>query len=130
MADNPSNLRYTNDHEWLKTEGASWRVGITRFASMQLGDIVLVELPRPGTTLTRGDAFGTVESVKSVSELYAPVSGKVVAVNEELKDSPENVNTDPYGDGWMIEIEPSDRAELEGLLDADAYDQLIASDSK
>jgi glycine cleavage system H protein len=130
MADYPNDLRYTQDHEWLKPEGTTWRIGITKFAGEQLGDITLIELPRPGTVIARGDAFGSVESVKSVSELFAPVSGKVLAVNEELKDSPELANSDPYGEGWMIEIEPSDRAELDELLTAEAYTKAVASDAQ
>lgn len=127
MADYPNDLRYTKDHEWLRTEGDRWRVGITSFAVEQLGDITLVELPRVGAAVRRGDTFGSVESVKSVSDLYAPVSGKIAAVNEALKDSPELVNSEPYGGGWMVEIEPSDRGELGELLAADAYGQLLAS---
>ncbi len=127
MADNPSDLRYTKDHEWLRADGDRWRVGITSFAVEQLGDITLIELPRPGASIKRGEVFGSVESVKSVSDLYAPVSGKVAAVNDALKDSPELVNSEPYGGGWMLEIEPADRAELDELLSADAYGQLIAS---
>ena len=127
MADVPSDLRYTKDHEWLRDEGGRVRVGVTRFAVDQLGDITLVELPRVGDTLTAAGPFGTVESVKSVSELYAPISGKVVAVNEALKDSPELINNEPYGGGWMIEIEPSHRGELDELLTPDAYGALLAS---
>jgi glycine cleavage system H protein len=127
MADYPEDLRYTKDHEWLRAEGAHWRVGITRFAVEQLGDITLVELPRAGTAVRRGEVFGSVESVKSVSDLYAPISGKIAAVNDALKDAPELVNGEPYGGGWMVEIEPSDRAEVDELLAADAYAQLLAS---
>jgi glycine cleavage system H protein len=125
MADYPSDLRYTKDHEWVRAEGDRWRVGITSFAVEQLGDITLVELPRLGAAVKRGEAFGSVESVKSVSDLYAPVSGTIAAVNEALKDAPELVNGEPYGGGWMVEIEPSDRAELEQLLAADAYTQTV-----
>lgn len=128
MASNyPEDLRYTKDHEWLQTSGDRWRVGITRFAVEQLGDITLVELPRPGDTVTRGARFGTVESVKSVSELYAPVSGKVAAVNGKLADSPELINEDPHGAAWMIEIEPSDKGEEAELLSAAQYGELIAA---
>lgn len=122
----PKDLRYTNDHEWIRTDGGRWRVGITQFAVDQLGDITLVELPREGDTVTRAERFGTVESVKSVSDLYAPVSGKVVAVNAELKDAPEKLNSDAYGAGWLIEIEPSDRGEAEKLLTPEAYEQHVA----
>jgi glycine cleavage system H protein len=121
MAGYPQDLRYTKDHEWLRTDGDRCRVGITAFAVEQLGDITIVELPRVGAAVTRGEAFGSVESVKSVSDLFAPISGKVTAVNGDLKDSPELVNSEPYDRGWMVEIEPSDRAELEALLSPDAY---------
>jgi len=117
----PTDLRYTNDHEWLRQKGTAWSVGITQFAVDQLGDITLVDLPKEGELVTKGQRFGTIESVKSVSDLYAPVSGTVVKVNAILKDSPELVNSEPYTGGWMIEIEPSDKGEVDELLDADAY---------
>jgi glycine cleavage system H protein len=123
----PSDLRYTNDHEWVRNQGASWRVGITQFAVDQLGDITLVDLPKEGDTVKKGDRFGTVESVKSVSDLYSPVSGKVTAVNAALKDAPESVNAEPYGKGWMIEVTPSDQGELEALMPADAYAKHVAA---
>jgi glycine cleavage system H protein len=117
----PNDLRYTSDHEWVRTTGTAWRVGITQFAVTQLGDITIIELPKVGTELTKGDSFGTIESVKSVSELFAPVSGRITAVNAALNDSPELVNEQPYGDGWMVEIEPTEKAELDELMTADAY---------
>jgi glycine cleavage system H protein len=123
----PTELRYTNDHEWVRTQGGTWRVGITQFAVDQLGDITLVDLPKQGDTVKKGDRFGTVESVKSVSDLYSPITGKVVAVNAGLKDAPEDVNAEPYGKGWMIEVEPSDKAELEQLMTADAYTKHVAA---
>jgi glycine cleavage system H protein len=123
----PTDLRYTNDHEWLRQTGSNWRVGITQFAVDQLGDITLVDLPKMGDLVTKGQRFGTVESVKSVSDLYAPVSGRVVAVNAALKDAPESVNTEPYGTGWMIEIEASEKSEVSELLTPDAYNSLIAA---
>ena len=123
----PADLRYTNDHEWLRQSGDNWCVGITQFAVDALGDITLVDLPSVGDLVTKGQRFGTVESVKSVSDLYAPISGKVTARNEALKASPESVNTEPYGAGWMIEITASDKAEVAELLTADAYDKLIAA---
>src|SRR5580693_4266584 len=101
----PADLRYTPDHEWLRAQGKSWRVGITQFAVDSLGDITLVDLPKEGDLVTKGQRFGTIESVKSVSDLYAPVSGRVVAVNIGLKNTPEQVNSDPYGAGWMIDLE-------------------------
>jgi glycine cleavage system H protein len=127
MSTFPSDLKYTNDHEWLRAQGSNWRVGITQFAVDQLGDITLVDLPKEGDQVTKGQKFGVIESVKSVSDLYAPVSGKVVAVNGGLKDSPENVNSDPYGNGWMIEIEPNDKSEMDDLMDVAAYSTHVSS---
>jgi glycine cleavage system H protein len=127
MSSFPDDLRYTHDHEWLKAQGASWRVGITQFAVDQLGDITLVDLPKEGDLVTKGQRFGTIESVKSVSDLYAPVSGRVHAINAALKDSPELVNSEPYGKGWMIELEASEAGEVEELLDAVAYTKHVAS---
>lgn len=121
MSTFPNDLKYTNDHEWLRAQGSNWRVGITQFAVDQLGDITLVDLPKEGDQVTKGQKFGVIESVKSVSDLYAPVSGKVIAVNGGLKDAPENVNSDPYGNGWMIEIEPNDKSEMDDLMDVSAY---------
>jgi len=127
MSNFPPDLRYTHDHEWLRAQGTSWRVGITQFAVDQLGDITLVDLPKDGDQVTKGQRFGTIESVKSVSDLYAPVSGRVVAINAELKDSPELVNSDPYGKGWMIELEPNEKLELDELLGADDYSKHVAA---
>ena len=127
MSTFPADLKYTNDHEWLRAQGTSWRVGITQFAVDQLGDITLVDLPKEGDQVTKGQKFGVIESVKSVSDLYAPVSGKVIAVNPALKDSPENVNTDPYGNGWMIDIEPNDKSEAGELMDVGAYSTHVSS---
>lgn len=127
MSTFPPDLRYTHDHEWLRAQGSSWRVGITQFAVDQLGDITLVDLPKEGDLVTKGQRFGTVESVKSVSDLYAPVSGKVVAVNTGLKDAPELVNSDPYQGGWMIDIEATEAAEADELLAADAYTAHVAA---
>ena len=117
----PADLRYTNDHEWLRDDGKVGRVGITQFAVDQLGDITLVELPKEGDMVTKGQRFGTIESVKSVSDLYAPISGTIAKINAALKDSPEVVNSDCYGEGWMVEIAPNERGELDELLTADAY---------
>jgi glycine cleavage system H protein len=127
MSSFPTELRYTADHEWLRSQGTAWRVGITQFAVDQLGDITLVDLPNVGDLVTKGQRFGTVESVKSVSDLYAPVSGKVVAVNPALKDSPESVNADPYQAGWMIDIEPTESSELAELMAHDAYSKHVAA---
>jgi glycine cleavage system H protein len=123
----PADLRYTNDHEWLRAQGANWRVGITQFAVDQLGDITLVDLPNVGDLITKGQRFGTIESVKSVSDLYAPVSGRVLAVNATLKTSPELVNSDPYSGGWMIDLEPTEKAEIDELLTPDAYTKHVAA---
>lgn len=120
----PDDLRYTAEHEWVRSPGdgeGSVRVGITHYAQEQLGDIVYVQLPDIGDELTAGEPCGELESTKSVSDLYAPLAGRVVARNEELDAAPEQVNADPYGAGWMIEIEPADPADLDGLLDADEY---------
>ncbi|MBR3118619.1 glycine cleavage system protein GcvH [Oceanobacillus profundus] len=120
----PQDLLYSKEHEWVKKEDGNVRIGITDFAQDELGDIVFVELPEVGDEITADEPFGSVESVKTVSELYAPISGKVVAVNEELEDSPEFVNESPYEKAWMVVVEPSDVAELEQLLSADAYQEL------
>lgn len=122
----PVELRYTKEHEWVKVEGNKVTVGITDFAQNELGDIVFVELPEVGDTVTLNDSFGNVESVKTVSELYSPVSGTVVEVNEELADTPELVNESPYEGAWMIVVELSDASELDALLDAKAYEDLIS----
>lgn len=127
MSSFPTDLRYTHDHEWLRAQGTSWRVGITQFAVDQLGDITLIDLPKEGDLVTKGQRFGTVESVKSVSDLYAPVSGKVVAINAALKDAPESVNNEPYGSGWMIDIEPTEKSEIDELLTPDAYTAHVAA---
>ena len=127
MTSFPKDLLYTHDHEWLRATGSAWRVGITQFAVDQLGDITLVDLPKVGDTVTKGARFGTIESVKSVSDLYAPVSGKVTAVNASLKDAPEQVNNEPYGAGWMIEVEPTEKAEIDELMSHDAYAQHVSS---
>jgi glycine cleavage system H protein len=124
----PEDLRYTAEHEWVAgTSGGPVRVGITHFAQDALGDIVYVQLPDPGTAVTAGEAFGEVESTKSVSEIYAPLTGTVAARNDKLTEEPEVINTDPYGEGWLVEIEPADPAAVEGLLTASAYRELTAS---
>lgn len=123
--DFPDDLKYTEDHEWVLVEDELVTVGITDFAQDSLGDIVFVELPEIGTMLVAGKPFGVVESVKAVSDVYAPISGEVVEVNEELPDSPETLNTSPYEDGWMIKIKPSDSSQLDDLLDADEYAEFV-----
>ncbi|HLQ95129.1 MAG TPA: glycine cleavage system protein GcvH [Pseudogracilibacillus sp.] len=117
----PDDLMYSKEHEWIRNEGSDVRIGITEFAQSELGDIVFVELPEVGDTIELDEPFGSVESVKTVSELYAPISGEVVEVNEELEDSPEFVNESPYEKAWMVVIEPSNEDELENLLSADEY---------
>lgn len=119
--DVPDDLRYLESHEWLRTESETTRIGITDFAQDELGDVVFVELPAEGDELTAGEEFGVVESIKAVSDIYAPVSGTVTAVNEALFDQPELINEDPFEAGWMLEVELADEGEIDELLDADAY---------
>ncbi len=118
-------LRYSKEHEWAKVEGKRVRVGITKFAADRLSDVVYVELPKVGSEVAFMQTFGVVESVKAVSDLYSPLSGKVVEINQALVEKPEVINTDPYGEAWMIVVEPRDLSELQRLLDADAYMALI-----
>lgn len=120
------NLKYSKEHEWLKIEDGIATVGITDHAQSELGDIVFVELPEVGDTFDKDDSFGTVEAVKTVAELYSPISGEIIAINEELEDEAETVNSSPYENGWIIKIKISDESELESLLDAEAYKALIA----
>ena len=120
----PNELRYSEEHEWVKVEGEKVRVGITDFAQSELGDIVFVELPEVGDEITANEPFGSVESVKTVSELYAPVSGKVVKINEDLNDSPEFVNESPYEKAWMIVLELSDSSEVDKLMTAEQYEEM------
>jgi glycine cleavage system H protein len=126
MASVPGDLKYTRDHEWAKQEGKNVRVGITAYAQEQLGDVVFVELPKVGAKVSQRQAFGVVESVKAVSDLFAPVSGEVVEANGALPAAPDTVNADPYGKGWMIVITPSKPAELNELLTAAQYEEFIA----
>ena len=121
----PAELKYTKDHEWIKIEGDTVTIGITEFAQGEVGDIVYVEVETEGETLAREEVFGTVEAVKTVSDLFMPVSGEVTAFNEAIEDAPESVNNDPYGDGWMIKVQLSDASELDDLLSADQYKELI-----
>ncbi|WML45917.1 glycine cleavage system protein GcvH [Neobacillus sp. PS3-40] len=121
----PKDLRYTEEHEWVKVEGDQVRVGITDFAQHELGDIVFVELPEVGDEIIADQPFGSVESVKTVSELYAPISGKVVEINEDLNDNPENVNESPYEKAWMIVIEVSDKSQVDKLMTAEQYEELL-----
>lgn len=126
----PEDLKYTKEHEWVRLKGNIATLGITDYAQDQLGDIVFVELPEEGEEVEKGDTFGVVESTKSVSDLYLPVSGKVIEVNDPLLDSPEIVNEDSYGEGWMIRIEMDDKTELEDLLSAEEYEAFIKEEAE
>ena len=126
----PDTLRYTKDHEWIRVEGDRGTIGITDYAQNQLGDVVFLELPAVGRAVSAGETFGTVESVKAVSELFAPVSGEVVETNGALVSNPETVNSDPYGKGWMLVVKLADAAQVAGLLDAAAYQALVESEGK
>jgi glycine cleavage system H protein len=121
----PESLRYTKDHEWIRLEGETATIGITDFAQKELGDIVYVEIETVGQPLNAGDVFGTVEAVKTVSDLYLPVSGSIMEVNPNLNSSPELVNTDPYGEGWMVKMKVSQTGDVETLMDAAAYQALV-----
>jgi glycine cleavage system H protein len=121
----PEELKYTKDHEWIRIEGATGTVGITEYAQSELGDVVFVEMPSKGKKIKQGESFGTVEAVKAVSDLYAPVSGEVVEINSKLEQTPELVNKEPYKDGWMIKITVANKNEINSLLDAKAYRALI-----
>lgn len=125
MAEYPDRYRYTREHEWISVDGAVGTVGITVHAQEELGDVVFVELPEPGSRYEQGQAFGTIESVKAVSDLYAPVSGTIVEVNDELIDRPEVVNDDPHGSAWMVKLELDDPTQVDGLLSAQDYQQQI-----
>ena len=125
----PKELKYSKDHEWVKVEGNIATVGITDFAQDQLGDVVFVEAPEVGAELAAGDGMGTVESVKAVSDVYSPLSGKVVEANEELADAPQLINEDPYAKGWIAKIEIADTAEVAALLDAAAYEEVVTQET-
>ena len=128
MSDTPTDLKYRDSHEWVRDdEGAGVVVGISDHAQAELGDMVFVELPEPGMSYAQGDACAVVESVKAASDIYSPLSGEVIEVNEALEDDPGLVNTDPYGDGWLFRLEPSDSSEMDGLMDADTYSDSIDS---
>jgi len=121
----PDDLRYAEDHEWVRSEGGNIRVGIDDYAQDQLGDIVYVDLPQVGDTFSKGEEFGSIESVKAVSELYLPVGGEVIEINTKLEDSPELVNGSPYDDGWMVLVKPDNPAELDALMDKDSYLEML-----
>lgn len=122
----PSNLKYTKDHEWIRVEGGFGWIGITDYAQSELGDVVFVELPAVGTKLQRGKSFGTIEAVKAVSDLYAPVGGEVVELNKKVQETPEVVNKEPYEGGWMLKVKIDDSSDLGSLMDAESYRKLIA----
>lgn len=126
MSSNPADLRYSKEHEWVRVDGSTATIGITKYAADELGDVVFVDLPQVGATLEQFASFGVVESVKAVSDLYAPVSGEVTEVNQALADSPELLNSDAYGEGWIARLALSDPSQVDELLDADAYDELTA----
>jgi glycine cleavage system H protein len=121
----PENVKYTADHEWIRVEGQFGWIGITDYAQSELGDVVYIEIPAVGTKLEKGASFGTIEAVKAVSDLFAPVTGELVEMNTEMKDHPEVVNKDPYGEGWMVKIKIADPAQLNTLLDVQAYKSLV-----
>ena len=122
----PTQYRYTKEHEWIDLEGTQAKIGITEHAQSELGDVVFVELPAVGTQLKKGDNLGTVESVKAVSDIYAPLSGKVIEVNTKLESAPETINQDPHGEGWLVVLEVADSSEADHLLDAASYENVIA----
>jgi len=126
----PANYRYTNEHEWVDVKGEVATIGITDYAQHELGDVVFVELPKVGSKIEAGKTFGTVESVKAVSDIYAPASGEVVEANDVLHNTPENINTDPHGAGWLVKVRLANSAEIKSLMDAAAYEAYIASQSK
>ena len=121
----PANLKYTKDHEWVSVEGDVATIGITEFAQSELGDIVFVEIETEGETLDQEEVFGSIEAVKTVSDLFMPVSGEIIEFNSALESAPESVNSDPYGEGWMVKVKMSDTSELDGLLDSSAYADVI-----
>lgn len=126
----PADYRYTKDHEWIKVEGSTGTIGITDYAQQELGDVVFVELPKIGAEIKTGQAFGTVESVKAVSEIFSPVSGKVTETNPALADAPEKINLDPHGAAWLIKVQLADPKEAQSLMDAAAYETYIAAQAK
>ncbi len=121
----PENLKYTNEHEWIRIDGDAAYVGITDYAQEQLGDIVFVDVPTVGETLEAGEVFGTIEVVKTISDLFLPVGGEVLEQNAALEENPDLVNKDPYGEGWIIKLQPSDLSQLDALLDAEAYKKIV-----
>jgi glycine cleavage system H protein len=129
VSESPEDLRFDKEHEWLRVEGDTATVGISDYAQDQLGEVVYIDLPSVGDTVIAGETFGEIESVKSVSELYSPVSGEVIEVNEEIDGSPESVNSDPYGAGWMIKIRLADPSQLDALMSAEDYESFVANEA-
>lgn len=129
MANIPENLRYTKDHEWVSVDGDTAAIGITDYAQSSLGDVVYIDMPRVGDKFAAHESFGSVESVKAVSEVFIPIGGEIVAVNEALNDTPEKVNADPYGDAWFIKVKMENPGEADGLLSAEEYDEYLSSQS-
>lgn len=127
MSDFPTDVKYTKEHEWARVEGDLVRVGVTRYAVDQLGDVTLVDLPSVGDSVSADERFGDIESVKTVSELFSPISGEIVEINPLVDEAPETVNEDPYGEGWFMLVRPSDPSQLDGLLDAAGYESFIKS---
>ena len=126
----PADYRYTKEHEWIKVEGAVGTIGITDYAQRELGDVVFVEMPKPGTKITAGQSFGTIESVKAVSEIFSPVSGEVIEANPALVDAPEKINQEPHGAAWLVKVRLADPKEASALMDAAAYESYIADKAK
>jgi len=126
----PADYRYTKDHEWIKVEGPAGTIGITDYAQSELGDVVFAELPKVGATMKAGESFGTIESVKAVSEIFTPVSGEITEINSKLVDTPEIINKDPHGSAWLVKIRLSDPKEVSALMDAAAYETYIAAQAK
>ena len=124
----PKDLKFTEDHEWIRVDGETAIIGITDYAQGELGDVVYVDLPAEGDSFAKQDVFGTIEAVKAASDLYCPISGEIVEINDQIADAPETINKDPYGDGWMIKFKPSDPAEWDGLLSGDDYEKVAAEE--
>ncbi len=129
MSNIPENLRYSKDHEWVSVEGDTATIGITDYAQSSLGDVVYIDFPRVGDKVATHEAFGSVESVKAVSEIFTPVAGEVIEVNEGLNDSPESVNSDPYGDGWMVKIKMDNPGEADGMLSGEEYEEFLSANA-
>jgi glycine cleavage system H protein len=129
MANYPSELKYDKEHEWVRAEGDTAVIGISDFAQDQLGEVVFVDLPEAGTLVVAGDTFGEIESVKSVSDLFSPVTGSVIEVNTALSDAPETVNEDPYGDGWLVKVKMTDAGEADGLMSSDDYEAFVTGEA-